>query len=193
MWFQNQRSLHPGQSRKPVNSLVDGPNETPNLTVQQNQIDLSTLSGWSHHFPSSNSFSKNQTFLPAPLPSHVSFVPCVSQGPSVVLVQPMQAVQEENSPSSLALTNYLPISLTPGEDLSNTHAPFWSQNQEKCQNHKEQMGTVLQLKDYSQPHLEYRKHQLQDLGQVDLSYIMQWWDECCQALLAEWDPQEGTS
>lgn len=110
-----------------------------------------------------------------------------------MLVQRMQAVQEENSPSSLALTNYLPIPLTPGGVLSNTHAPFWPQNQEKCQNHKEQMGTVLQLKDYYQPHLEHRKHQLQDLGQVDLSYIMRWWDECCQALLAEWDPQEGTS
>ncbi|KAF6287939.1 double homeobox B [Rhinolophus ferrumequinum] len=67
------------------------------------------------------------------------------------------------------------------------------QNQDKCQNHKEQTGTgALQLKDYCQLHPEYKKHQLQDLGHMDLSYIIQGWDECCQALIAEWDPGKGT-
>lgn len=87
-----------------MNSLPDGPNGTP---AQRHQTDLSTLSCWSHHFPSSNSFSWNQTFLPAFLPSHVSFVPCVSRGPSVVMVQPTQAALYSD-------TNYLPIPLTPG-------------------------------------------------------------------------------
>ncbi|KAM5207908.1 double homeobox protein B [Hipposideros larvatus] len=191
MWFQNQRSLSPGQNRsEPVNSLPDGPSGTPDLTAQRHQIDLSTLSGWSHPFPSSNSFSWNQTFLPAFLPSHVSFVPCVSRGPSVVMVQPTQAVQEELTLYSD--TYKLPANTTDfGRVLSDIHIHFWPQNQEKCQNHKQQTGTgALQLKDYCQPHPEHKKHQLQDLGHVDLSYIMQWWDECCQALTAEWDPGE---
>lgn len=181
MWFQNQRSLSPGQSRsEPVNSLL-GPSGTPGLTAQQHRTDLSTLSGWSHHTPSSDSFSRNPTFLPALLPSHVSFVPCVSRGPSVMMVQPMQVVQEELTLQSDAYK--LPANTTDsGRVLSDTHTPFWPQNQDKCQNHKEQTGTgALQLKDYCQLHPEYKKHQLQDLGHVALSYIMQWWDECCQA------------
>ncbi|XP_023608358.1 uncharacterized protein LOC111825645 [Myotis lucifugus] len=194
MWFQNQRSPHPGQSRsKPVNSLVEGPNGTRDLIVQQHQINLPMLSCGSH-FPSSNVFSNNQTSLPALLPSHVSSVPSVSQGPIVMMVQPMQAGQGgENPPSTWTLINYLPILLTPGGGLSNAHNPFWLQNQEKCQNREEQTATgTLQLKDYSQPHPDHKKHKLQDLDQMDISYIGQWWDEWCQALIAEWDPQEGT-
>ncbi|XP_054567090.1 double homeobox protein B [Eptesicus fuscus] len=194
MWFQNQRSPYPGQSRsKPVNFLVEGPNETPDLIVQQHQINLTMLPCWSP-FLSSNVFSNNQTSLPALLLSHVSSVPSVNQGPSVIMVQPMQAGQGgEKPPSTWTLTNYLPIPLTPGWGLSSAHNPFWLQNQEKCQNHKEQTATgVLQLQDYSQPHPDHRKHQSQDLDQMDISYIVQWCDERCQALIAEWDPREGT-
>ncbi|KAM7058307.1 double homeobox protein B [Molossus nigricans] len=192
--IQNRSSPYPGQSRsKLVNSMVNNPHGTPDLAVQQHQISLSALPDGSH-LPSSNFFNKNQTSLPAPFPSHVSFVPRVSQGPSVLMVQPIQAVQEgENSLSTQTLTNYLPVLLTPGGDRPNTHTPFWPQNQEKCQNHEEQTATeVLQLKDYNQPHTEHEKHQSQDLDQTDLPYIMQRWDECCQALIAEWDPQKGT-
>ena len=138
MWFQNQRSLYPQYSRsKPVNSLVDGPNGTPDLTIQQHQFNLSTLPGWPHHCPSSNFFSKKQTSLPALLLSHMSFVPCVSQGPSVMMVQPMQAMQRgQNSPFTLTLANYLPKSLSPGGGLPNIHTTFWPQSQDKCQNHR---------------------------------------------------------
>lgn len=68
------------------------------------------------------------------------------------------------------------------EETSQILTLFWSPNQEKCQNHKEQSGIgILQLKDYSQPHPEDQKHQLQDLEQVDISYILQRWDNVCQA------------
>ncbi|XP_041628982.1 double homeobox protein B [Vulpes lagopus] len=135
-WFQNQRSLYPGQSRsESMNSLADGPNGRPGLTAQQHQINQSTLLG----------------------------------------------------------RNYLPMPSTLGGDLSDTQTLFWSPNQEKCQNHKEQSGIgILQLKDYSQPHPEDQKHQLQDLEQVDISYILQRWDNVRQALIAKWDPGEGT-
>ncbi|EFB18014.1 hypothetical protein PANDA_017572 [Ailuropoda melanoleuca] len=146
MWFQNQRSLYPGQSgNESINSLADGPNGRPGLTAQQHQINLSTLLGRSHHFASSSSFSRNQTFLSAPLPSR--------------------------------------------RDLSDTQTPFWLPNQEKCQNQKEQTGTgILQGKDYSEPCPEHQEHQLQDLEQVDILYVLQQWDEVCQTLIAKWDP-----
>ncbi|XP_073738396.1 LOW QUALITY PROTEIN: double homeobox protein B [Callorhinus ursinus] len=187
MWFQNQRSLYPEQSRaESMNSLADGPNGRPGLTAQQHQINLSTPLGRSHHFASSDSFSRNQTFLPAPLPAHASSVPCVSQGPSVTMVQPTQAMQRgENSLSPQTLRNHLPIPSTSGGDLSDTQTPLWLPNQEKCQNHKEQTGTaVLPLKGYCQPHPEHQEHQLQGLEQVDIPYILQRWDEVCQALTA---------
>ncbi|XP_021561050.1 LOW QUALITY PROTEIN: double homeobox protein B [Neomonachus schauinslandi] len=194
MWFQNQRSLYPQQSRnESVNSLADGPNGRPGLTAQQHQINLSTPLGRSHHFASSI-LSAGQTFLPAPLPSYESSVPCVSQEPSVMMVQPMQAMQRgENSVSPQTLRNHLPIPSTSGGDLSDTPTPFWLPNQEKCQNHEEQTGTgVLQLKGYCEPHPEHQEDQLQDLQQVDIPYILQRWDEVCQALTAKWDPREGT-
>ncbi|XP_037372077.1 double homeobox protein B [Talpa occidentalis] len=190
--IQNRRSLYPGQSRsEPMTSLVDDPSGRPDLIVQQHEFDLSTLKGRSHHFPSSKSFSQKQTFLPAHLPSHVSFVPCVIQGPNVRMVQPIQAAKGGDSSPTLTLGSYVPIPPTLGGDLSDTETAFLlPPNQEKCQNHKEQTGTrVVQVKDCSQPHPEHKKHQSQDL---DISYIMQWWDEGCQALIAEWDPGEGT-
>ncbi|CAD7689169.1 unnamed protein product [Nyctereutes procyonoides] len=171
MWFQNQRSLYPGQSRsESMNSLADGPNGRSGLTAQQHQINQPTLLGRSHHFSSSNSFSRNQTFLPASLPSHDSSVPCLSQRPSVMMVLP---TQRENSVSILSLRNYLPMPSTLGGDLSDTQ-------------------TLFCWKDYSQPHPEDQKHQLQDLEQVNISYILQRWDNVCQALIAKWDPGEGT-
>ncbi|XP_058939908.1 double homeobox protein B-like [Kogia breviceps] len=139
-----------------------------------------------------NSFSRNQPFLPVLLPSHISAVPCVIQGQSVMM-QPMQAVQRgENSPSTLTLGNYVPVLLTMGGD-PDTQYPFWPQYQEKRQDHQEQTDRgVLQLEDYSQPQAEHKKPPRQDLSQVDISYFPQWWDECCQALIAEWDPQKRT-
>ncbi|XP_032179339.1 LOW QUALITY PROTEIN: double homeobox protein B [Mustela erminea] len=186
MWFQNQRSLYPKQSRsESMNSLADGPNGRPDLTAQQYQIHLSTPLGRSHQFAFSNSFSRNPTFLPAP-------VPCVSQGPGVMMVQPTQATQAENSLSTLTLRpTYQPS--TSGGDLSDTQTLLWLPNQEKCQNHIEQTGPgVLQLKDYSESRPEHQHHQSQDLLQVDITYVLQRWDEVCQALIAKWDPQEGT-
>ena len=109
------------------------------------------------------------------------------------MMQPMQAVQRgENPPSTLTLGNYVPVLLTMGGD-PDTQYPFWPQYQEERQDHQEQtdMG-VLQLEDYSQPQAEHKKPPPQDLSQVDISYFLQWWDECCQALTAEWDPQKGT-
>ncbi|TKC36525.1 hypothetical protein EI555_002790, partial [Monodon monoceros] len=186
------KSLYPGQSTsETVNSLVDGPNGRPGMTAQQHEIDLCTLPGRCHHFASSSSFSRSQPFLPVLLPSHVSSVPCVIQGQSVMM-QPMQAVQRgENSPSTLTVGNYVLVLLTMGGD-PDTQYPFWPQYQER-QDHQEQtdMG-VLQLEDYSQPQAEHKKPPPQDLSQVDISYFLQWWDECCQALIAERDPQKGT-
>lgn len=146
-----------------MNSLVEGPGGTPDLTAWQHQINPPTLPGWSPPLPSSKSSSKNQTSLSALTPPHVPFVPCVSQGPSVVMMQPMQAGQGgKNAPCTLTLTNYLPIPLSLGGDLSNTHTPIWLQNQEKCQNRQEETATgELQLKGYSPPHSDHKKHQPQ--------------------------------
>ncbi|XP_044932265.1 double homeobox protein B [Mustela putorius furo] len=184
MWFQNQRTLYPKQSRsKSMNSLADGPNGRPDLTAQQYQIHLSTPLGRSHQFAFSNSFSRNPTFLPAP-------VPCVSQGPGVMMVQPTQATQAENSLSTLTLR---PTYQYPQLQEGTSQTLFWLPNQEKCQNHIEQTGPgVLQLKDYSESRPEHQHHQSQDLLQVDITYVLQRWDEVCQALIAKWDPQEGT-
>ncbi|XP_021573181.1 homeobox protein SEBOX-like, partial [Carlito syrichta] len=160
MWFQNQRNLHPEQSRRdPVDSMVDGPNEGLDMSVKEHQIDLFSPPDRSDHFSSSNSFSRNQTS-----PSHMSFVPwdpsmvCVSQGPSAT-----QAVQEgENSNHPLILRNHLPILPTLGENFSDTQ---------------------------TQP--EHKEQPPQDLGQMNIAYILQWWDEICQALIAEWSPLKG--
>ncbi|XP_007527652.1 double homeobox protein B [Erinaceus europaeus] len=190
--IQNGRSLYPGQSRsESMNSMVEDPNGKSDLTIQQHQAGFSTHPGRSHHFPSSSSFCQNQTLLVDHLPSHVSAAPYVIQRPSVIVVQPTQAMKgNENSSSTLTLRNSVPRSQTLGENFSDTQTDYHPPNQEKCENHKEQISTrKLQLKEYSQPLPEHKKHQSQDL---DISYIMQWWDEGCQALIAEWDPQEGT-
>uniref|UniRef100_A0A8C3VSA8 Double homeobox B n=1 Tax=Catagonus wagneri TaxID=51154 RepID=A0A8C3VSA8_9CETA len=184
MWFQDQRSLYPGQSRSEhVNSSVNSPNGRPGLTVQQHEIDLSTLPGRSH-FLSSSSFSRSQSFQPV--------LPCVIQG-QTVMMQPMQVVQGgEDRPFALTLGNYMPVLLTMGGD-PDTPAPFWPQHQEDHQDHQEETATgVLQLGDYSQSQPEHKKPPPQDLGDMDISYILQCWDEACQALLAEWDPRKGT-
>ena len=109
-------------------------------------------------------------------------------------MQPTQAMQGgENSLSTLTLRNYLPIPSTSGEELSDTQTLFWVPNHEKCQNHIEQTGTgLLQLKDYSEPRPKQQVHQSQDLQQMDIPYILQRWDEVCQALIAKWDPRKGT-
>lgn len=98
------------------------------------------------------------------------------------MMQPTQAVQGgENTPSTLTFGNYMPILLTMGEDPEAQH-PFWPQYQEKCQDHQEQTDVgVLQLKDYFQPYPEHKNQPPQDQGQVDIAYILQWWDESCEA------------
>nr|XP_023412278.1 uncharacterized protein LOC100675969 [Loxodonta africana] len=196
MSFQNQEAQHLGHSkREPVNSSEDGPNRWPHLTAQPEQMDLSTLPGMSP-FPPSDFFGRNQTFLPTLPESHVSFVGCdsdgfcVSQASTVLTVQPAQAVQGvENSDSLVTGTEHLPVQLTLGGALSNTQPLFWPQSQEKCQDPKQHIGTeALQLKDFSQIDPEHEKQELQPLGQHDISYIMQWWEEWCQAVIAEWEP-----
>ncbi|KAM9607615.1 double homeobox protein B, partial [Trichechus inunguis] len=116
----------------------------------------------------------------------------VSQASAILTVQPTQAVQGgENSDSPVTLMNHLPVQLTLGGALSNTL--FWTQPQEKFQDHKEHTGTeALQLKDFSQTDPKHKRQELQHLGQHDVSYIMQWWEEGCQALTAEWEPPRGT-
>ncbi|KAL2762113.1 double homeobox protein B isoform 2, partial [Daubentonia madagascariensis] len=199
-WFQNHRSLYPEHSkREPVDFSLGGLNRRPDLTVQQHQINLSSLPDRFPPFPSSNGFSRNQTFLPAHLPSHESPVPqdpfwvCVSQGPNVTVMQPTQAVQEgKDSDQCLTLRNHLLLLSTQGEDFSDTQIPFWPQYQEKDQNHKEDTGTGVQLKNYWQPQPEH-KQQSWDLDpEIDIAYIVQQWDQICQALIAEWDPLKGT-
>uniref|UniRef100_A0A2K6G1B6 Double homeobox B n=1 Tax=Propithecus coquereli TaxID=379532 RepID=A0A2K6G1B6_PROCO len=201
VWFQKQRSLCPEQSlREPLNLSITGPNWRPDLTVQQHQMDMSSLPDRSPHFPSSNALSRNQTFLPVHLPSHESSVPqdpfrvCLSPGPNVRIMEPTQAVPEgEDSDQSLTLRNHLPTLSPQGEDFSVTQTPFQSPYQEKCPNHEEHSGTSVQLEGYWQPQPEHREKQSWYLGpKKDISYIVQWWDEICQALIAEWDPLKGT-
>ncbi|XP_047384934.1 double homeobox protein B [Sciurus carolinensis] len=176
MWFQNQRSLYPEWSRgEPINFLVGDTSGRPELTNQLQETDLFIRPDGSYHLPSSDSFCNNQTISPAPL---------LSSG----IMQPTQAVQGgEDSEPPLTFTNHLPELPTPGEDLSDTQVPFWTQFQEECQNHKEQTGIGV-LKDPSQPHPEHKEPQ--DLGHIDISFIMQWWDEGRQALIEEWQPLE---
>uniref|UniRef100_H0XMX1 Homeobox domain-containing protein n=1 Tax=Otolemur garnettii TaxID=30611 RepID=H0XMX1_OTOGA len=52
MWFQNSRSLCQKQSKsEPVPLLIDVPNGTSDQTVQQHQIDLSSLLDGTHLSP----------------------------------------------------------------------------------------------------------------------------------------------
>ncbi|XP_069312519.1 double homeobox protein B [Eulemur rufifrons] len=200
-WFQKQRSLYPEQSPgEPLDLSITGPNWRPDLTVEQHQIDMSSLPDRSPHFPSSSALSSTETLLLVLPPSHESSVPqdplgvCLSQGPNVRIMQPTQAVQEgEDSDESLTLSNHLLTLPTQGEDFSDTQTPFQSPYQEKCPNHEEHSGTSVQLEGYWQLPPEHKEKQSWYLGpKNDISFIVQWWDEICQALIAEWDPHKGT-
>ncbi|XP_058155308.1 double homeobox protein B-like isoform X2 [Dasypus novemcinctus] len=197
IWFQNRRSRHQRQStRRPVNSLGDTANLTEELTVQQHQNDHSILPTRYHNFLPSSSFSIKQNSC---LLFCTSFIPwdpfggCVSQASSVLMVQPTQTVQAvENPHSPLTLMNHVPIVLPPGRGFLDTQTSFRPQHQEKCQDHNEHAGLgVLQSKNFLQ-HKPDNKKQLKDLGQQDITFLVQWWDEWCQALIAEWEPPEGT-
>nr|XP_012627987.1 homeobox protein ceh-8 [Microcebus murinus] len=201
VWFQNQRSLYPEQSPwEPLDLSIIGPNWRPDLTLQQQQIDMSSLSDRSPHFPSTNAFSGNETFMPVHLPFCEYSVPqdpfrvCLSQGPDVRITQPTQAVQEgEDSDQSLTPRSHLPTLSTQGEDFSDTQTPFPSPFQEEYPNHEEHSGTSVQLEGYRQPQPKHKEKQCWYLGpENDIPYIVQWWDEICQALIAEWDPLKGT-
>jgi hypothetical protein len=102
IWVQKQRSLFTEQStREPVNFLADGSNGRPDLITGQQQTDSCALPVQPHHFPSSSSLCSNQAQVPAHFPSPVILVFCVpnrvcvtnNQEPSVVIMQPTQAVQ----------------------------------------------------------------------------------------------------
>ncbi|XP_027789011.1 double homeobox protein B [Marmota flaviventris] len=176
--IQDQRYLDPDWSRKePKNFLVDDTNGRPDLTNQLQETDLFIHPDGSYYLPSSDSFPDNQTVSPTPL---------LSSG----IMQPTQAVQRgENSDLPLTFMNHLPELLTPRGDISDTRVPFWIQFQEEYQNHKEQTGIgVIPLKDHSQPNPENKKPQ--GLGPIDISYVMQWWDQGRQALIEEWEPLE---
>ncbi|XP_032012277.2 double homeobox protein B [Hylobates moloch] len=197
MWFQKKRSLYLKKSRmEPMNLLVDDPNERPDTPVGWHPINLFLLTDSFHYFSSSNSSSGHQTLLPVLPSTQAPWDPFgfhVSQGPNVMIMQPTQAVQEgENSDQPLIIPNHLltlPILI---KDLD-TPTPFWLQYQEEHQNHKEHTGSgVPQVKSHSQSEPEHREQQPLNLGQFDISNILQRWDEICQALLAEWDPLKGT-
>ncbi|XP_012927094.1 double homeobox protein 4C [Heterocephalus glaber] len=200
MWFQNQNSLYSEQRRELLNVLVESTNERPDVTLQQQHINLSMLPCAVHSFPPSSSSCSKQTFLPAPLPSQVfselwdPFQVCVSQGPSVTVKQPTQAMEGgESSDFPLTFMDHLLKLLTPGENFSDTQAPFCYQYQEKCQNDKGYSGTgALQGKNHSQPHPQQKEQEFPGLGHIDISYIMQWWDKGRQALITEWEPLEET-
>ncbi|KAG3256819.1 hypothetical protein H1C71_039986, partial [Ictidomys tridecemlineatus] len=178
LWFQDQRYLDPDWSRKEAqNFLVDDTNGRPDLTNQLQETDLFIHPDGSYYLPSPDSFPDNQTISPTPL---------LSSG----IMQPTQAVPRgENSDLPLTFMDHLPELLTPRGDISHTRVPFWIQFQEEYQNHKEQTGIgVIPLKDHSEPNPENKKPQ--GLGPIDISYVMQWWDQGRQALIEEWEPLE---
>lgn len=106
-------------------------------------------------------------------------------------MQPVKAVQGgENCPFALTLGNYVPVLLTVGGDPDPQH-PFWPPRQDHQDHQEETAAGRPQLEDYSQPQPEHKKPPLQDLGEADIAYILQCWDESCQALLADWDPRKG--
>ncbi|XP_058135511.1 double homeobox protein B [Dasypus novemcinctus] len=187
-WFLNRSDQHPGQSnRESINSFGDIPRESTDLTLQLHQIDLYTLPGNSHWFLPPNSFCKNLTFLTALPPSHVSFVPWQpvgvtgSQGPCIMKAQPTQAVQGGEQTDSCP-------TLSLGREMSATQMPFSPQYQGQCQDHNEHAGQeVWQLQESSQPHPEHEEAEL-----PDIAHILRWWDEGRLALIAEWEPPEGT-
>lgn len=124
MWFQDPRSLYPGQRRsEPVNSLLDGPNVRPGPTVQQPEIDLWTLPG---RFSSFLQFFQQEPII-STCSSPFLRVPSVIQGQSVIM-QPVKLCRE-NSLSTLTSGNDVLVPLTMGGD-PDTQDPFWSQYQE---------------------------------------------------------------
>ncbi|XP_076989477.1 double homeobox protein B-like [Tamandua tetradactyla] len=186
--FLNGRYQHAEQSkRESINSLGDSPRGRPDLTLHQDQMDLSTLTSSSQRFLPQNSYLKKHAFLSALPPTYGSFIPwhpggdCGSQEPGVMMVQSTQTVQGgENSDTLLTPGDHLTIPPALGSGISDTHTPFWPQCQGKCQDHsKHSDREVLQFKDSSQP-------------EPDIPYIMRWWNEGRLALIAEWEPSQGT-
>ncbi|XP_076980878.1 double homeobox protein B-like isoform X2 [Tamandua tetradactyla] len=197
IWFQNRRARHQKRNKgEPVNSLPDAPNTRKELTVQQQQNDHSPVPSRSQNSSPTNSLTINQNSC---ILLYTSFVPLdpfvddVSQAPSVVMVQPTQTVQgEENSHQPLTLVNHLPTALPPETEFSDTQTPFCPQDQGRCQDHNEQTGVEeLQSKNCLQ-HKPDNKKQWKDLDPRDITFFLQWWDEWCQALIAEWEPPEGS-
>ncbi|KAM6184850.1 double homeobox protein B [Rhynchocyon petersi] len=200
IWFQNRRARHQkGHSRrKRVNSLTDH----TNLNVHQDLSDHSMISNVFHHVPSSDFLSRNQTYMPTPLLSHMSFAPwdprhpSMSHVPGVMMVQSTQTGQSgENSRHPLTLLSHLPTELSLRKGLSDTQTPFCPQCRGQCHDlseHRTTAGLHFPNCSQPQPQPDSRKQKRQDLSQQDLALITQWWDEECQALIAEWEPPEGT-
>ncbi|XP_037661699.1 double homeobox protein B-like [Choloepus didactylus] len=200
IWFQNRRARHQKQSKgAPVNSLADAPDVRKELTVQQHQNDPSTVPSRSHDIPPSNSFIINQNSC---LILYTSFVPWdpfaghANQAPTILVVQPTQTVQGlENPHPPLRPVNQLPTVLPPEREFLDTETPLCPQDQGRCQDRSEPIEPidleVLESKTYLQFKLDSKK-QWKDLSHQDITFFIEWWDECCQALIAEWDPPEGT-
>ncbi|XP_037690967.1 double homeobox protein B-like [Choloepus didactylus] len=200
IWFQNRRARHQKRSKgAPVNSLADAPDVRKELTVQQHQNDPSTVPSRSHDIPPSNSFIINQNSC---LILYTSFVPWdpfaghANQAPTILVVQPTQTVQGlENPHPPLTPVNQLPTVLPPEREFLDTETPLCPQDQGKCQDRSEPIEPidleVLESKNYLQFKLDSKK-QWKDLSHQDITFFIEWWDECCQALIAEWEPPEGT-
>uniref|UniRef100_G1TQH6 Homeobox domain-containing protein n=1 Tax=Oryctolagus cuniculus TaxID=9986 RepID=G1TQH6_RABIT len=193
MWFQKERALCSLQNRRELMNFPESEaNGQPALIVQHSPSRLSTLPDGTHHFPSSGFFSSTQTVLPVLPAPWDPFSVCVSQRSSVVTTQVTQAGQGQNSDPTVTLPNHLPVLLPLEEDFSDTQVPF---TLEECPDHKEHAGTGLPLSYLPQPELQ-EQHSQADLAhtqaQADLAYVLQHWEESCQALIAEWRPLEGT-
>ncbi|KAM5236480.1 double homeobox protein B [Ctenodactylus gundi] len=193
MCFQNERSLVSEQSREQSGSVLVGDADEASLLLHQpppvNPPPLPVTTAVPHF----TSHSSHQTSPPGPFPTVLSFALwnpvriCVSPGSSITVLPPTLAVDGVEHPSPAPV--FVSSLQAPGENITGTQASSRSQVQEKCQGDMEHAGMGVS-EDSPQLHPEHEGAQAQTLGHTDtdISYIMQWWDNNREALIAEWEP-----
>lgn len=166
-WFEKQRTLNPEHREEPMSLSGARRNEGPPPAAQWQYRNLA---------PPPVSFSNPcWDALPAPRRSQ-AFVPRDPFGvfgshvPSTVTMQAPEVGQQRQNPDApLTYTNRSPEQPMAGQGFPGAQAPF-----------------------YPQPDAQRENQHSEDPDDVDISYIMQWWDKGRLDLIARWNPLKET-
>ncbi|KAM6156477.1 double homeobox protein 4 [Erethizon dorsatum] len=121
-WFRNQRAWHQHQrTGGPVDSVAEGPCQTPHARDQLPPKNHSTDPSSFRHLSPHNAVTSKGSLSPAPSPPLTPCAPqassggCVSQLPRAKIVPPSQAVQgRENCHIASVCTSHLATGMTLG-------------------------------------------------------------------------------